>query len=114
MDVDMEGVPHAALPGAHRAGPSSDTSEDGWECDGWRHELGDSEVAEAYMDAKFGGEGADMVEIAGEGGTEGCAALLCSWLLLLLFSCSLCLFASASALALDSIRASGDYTVKGT
>ena len=28
-------------------------------------ELGDSEVAEAYMDAKFGGEGADMVEIVG-------------------------------------------------
>ena len=51
--------------GAHRAGPSSDTSEDGWECDGWRRELGDSEVAEAYMDAKFGGEGADMVEIVG-------------------------------------------------
>ena len=46
---------HGALPGAHRAGPSSDTSEDGWECDGWRRELGDSEVAEAYMDAKFGG-----------------------------------------------------------
>ena len=76
MDMDMEGVPHAALPGAHRAGPSSDTSEDGWECDGWRRELGDSddgwrrelgdsEVAEAYMDAKFGGEGADMVEIVG-------------------------------------------------
>ena len=65
MDVDMEGVPHVALPGAHRAGPSSDTSEDGWECDGWRRELGDSEVAEAYMDAKFGGEGADMVEIVG-------------------------------------------------
>ena len=50
---------------AHRAGPSSDTSEDGWECDGWRRELGDSEVAESYMDAKFGGEGADMVEIVG-------------------------------------------------
>ena len=36
--------------------------------DGWRRELGDSEVAEAYMDAKFGGEGdimADMVEIVG-------------------------------------------------
>ena len=68
MDVDMEGVPHAALPGAHRAGPSSDTSEDGWKCDGWRREvreLGDSEVAESYMDAKFGGEGADMVEIVG-------------------------------------------------
>ena len=32
---------------------------------GWRRELGDSEVAEAYMDAKFGGEGADMVEIVG-------------------------------------------------
>ena len=57
-------------------GPSSDTTEDGWECDGWRRELGDSddgwrrelddsEVAEAYMDAKFGGEGADMVEIVG-------------------------------------------------
>ena len=60
MDVDMEGVPHAALPGAHRAGPSSDTSE---ECDGWRRELDDSEVAESFMDAKFGGEGADMTEI---------------------------------------------------
>ena len=62
MDVDMESVPHAALPGAHRAGPpSSDTSEDGWECDGWecdgwRRELDDSEVAKSYMDAKFGGE----------------------------------------------------------
>ena len=53
-------VPHAAFPGAHRAGPSSDTSEDGWECDGWHRELGDSEVAESYMDAKFGGEGADI------------------------------------------------------
>ena len=80
MDVDMEGVPNAALPGAHRAGPSSDTSEDGWECDGWRRELGDSddgwrrelgdrEVAEAYMDAKFGGEGADMV--GGDRGRDG-------------------------------------------
>ena len=28
-------------------------------------QLGDSEVAESYMDAKFGGEGADMVEIVG-------------------------------------------------
>ena len=67
MDIDMEGVPHAlpTRPFLHRAGPSSDTSEDGWECDGWRRELGDSEVAEAYMDAKFGGEGADMVEIVG-------------------------------------------------
>ena len=53
MDVDMEGA---------RAGPSSDTSE---ESDGWRRELDDSEVAESYMDAKFGGEGADMVEIVG-------------------------------------------------
>ena len=41
---------------------------------GWRRELGDSEVAEAYMGAKFGGEGADMVEIVGEGGR---AALRC-------------------------------------
>ena len=41
---------------------SSDTSE---ECDGWRRELDDSEVAESYMDAKFGGEDADMVEIVG-------------------------------------------------
>ena len=56
MDVDMEGVPHGAPSGAHRAGPSSDTSEDGWECNGWRRE---------YMDAKFGGEDADMVEIVG-------------------------------------------------
>ena len=61
MDVDMEGVPNAALPGAHRAGPSSDTFEDGWEYDGWRRKLDDSE-AESYMDAKFGGESADMVE----------------------------------------------------
>ena len=30
-------------------------------------ELDDSEVAEAYMDAKFGGGGADMVEIVGGG-----------------------------------------------
>ena len=65
LPKDVHDFPPAALPGAHRAGPSSDTSEDGWECDGWRRELGDSEVAEAYMDAKFGGEGADMVEIVG-------------------------------------------------
>ena len=65
MDVDMEGVPHGAPSGAQRAGPSSDTSEDGWECNGWRRELDDSEVAESYMDAKFGGEDADMVEIVG-------------------------------------------------
>ena len=32
-----------------------------------------------------------MVEIVG--GWQGCAAPLCSWLLLLLFSCPLCLFA---------------------
>ena len=38
-------------------------SENGWECYGWRRELGDSEVAESFMDAKFGGEGADMTEI---------------------------------------------------
>ena len=48
---------------AHRRHFSED--QDGWECDGWRRELGDSQVAEAYMDAKFGGEGADMVEIVG-------------------------------------------------
>ena len=62
MDVDMEGVPNGALPWPLRAGPSSDTSE---ESDGWRRELDDSEVAESYMDAKFGGEDADMVEIVG-------------------------------------------------
>ena len=62
MDIDMEDVPNGALPWPLRAGPSSDTSE---ECDGWRRELDDSEVAESYMDAKFGGEDADMVEIVG-------------------------------------------------
>ena len=62
MDIDMEDVPNGALPWPLRAGPSSDTSEEG---DGWRHELDDSEVAESYMDAKFGGEDADMVEIVG-------------------------------------------------
>ena len=46
-------------------GPPLTLPRRGWECDGWRRELGDSEVAEAYMDAKFGGEGADMVEIVG-------------------------------------------------
>ena len=35
------------------------------ESDGWRRELDDSEVAESYMDAKFGGEDADMMEIVG-------------------------------------------------
>ena len=42
MDIDMEDVPNGAVPWPLRAGPSSDTSE---ECDGWRRELGDSEVA---------------------------------------------------------------------
>ena len=42
---------------------SAHLSENGWECYGWRRELGDSEVAESFMDAKFGGEGADMTEI---------------------------------------------------
>ena len=37
-------------------------SEDGSECDGWRRELGADEVCENYMDAKFGGEEADMAE----------------------------------------------------
>ena len=37
-------------------------SEDGSECDGWRRELGAGEVCENYMDAKFGGEEADMAE----------------------------------------------------
>ena len=37
-------------------------SEDGSECDGWRRELGADEVCENYMDAKFGGEVADMAE----------------------------------------------------
>ena len=32
------------------------------ECDGWRRELGADEVCENYMDAKFGGEEADMAE----------------------------------------------------
>ena len=38
-------------------------SDDGSECDGWRRELGADEVCENYMDAKFGGEEADMAEI---------------------------------------------------
>ena len=38
-------------------------SDDGSECGGWRRELGDDEVCENYMDAKFGGEDADMGEI---------------------------------------------------
>ena len=37
-------------------------SEDGSECDGWHRELGADEVCENYMDAKFGGEEADMAE----------------------------------------------------
>ena len=37
-------------------------SEDGSECDGWRRELGTDEVCENCMDAKFGGEDADMAE----------------------------------------------------
>ena len=37
-------------------------SEDGSECDGWRRELGADEVCANYMDAKFGGEEADMAE----------------------------------------------------
>ena len=85
-EVGVEGVPPVPLPGAS-AGPSSDASgsysregsecddwchdpglrgfsasEDGSECDGWRCELGADEVCENYMDAKFGGEGADMAE----------------------------------------------------
>jgi hypothetical protein len=36
--------------------------EHGSECDGWRRELDDGEVRENYMDAKFGGEDADMSE----------------------------------------------------
>ena len=82
--VGVEGVPPGPLPGAS-AGPSSDASysgdgsecddwrhdpglrglsasEDGSECDGWRRELGADEVCENYMDAKFGGEDADMAE----------------------------------------------------
>ena len=39
------------------------SSDDGTECGGWRRELGDDEVRENYMDAKFGGEDADMAEI---------------------------------------------------
>ena len=84
----VEGVPPGPLPGAS-AGPSSgfssedgsvcgdpgddwlhdpglrglSSSDDGTECGGWRRELGDDEVCENYMDAKFGGEGADMGEI---------------------------------------------------
>ena len=79
-------MPPGPLPGAS-AGPSSGSSEDGsvcgdpgddWlhdpglrglsssddgtECGGWRRELGDDEVCENYMDAKFGGEEADMAE----------------------------------------------------
>ena len=44
------------------AGPSSVASEHGSQCDGWRRELDDDEVRENYMDAKFGGEDADMSE----------------------------------------------------
>ena len=83
----VEGVPPGPLPGAS-AGPSSGSSEDGsvcgdpgddWlhdpglrglsssddgtECGGWRRELDVDEVCEYYMDAKFGGEDADMGEI---------------------------------------------------
>ena len=42
--------------------PALPPSEDGSECDGWRRELGADEVCENYMDAKFGGEDADMAE----------------------------------------------------
>ena len=44
------------------------TFEDGWVCDGWRREFDDCEVAESYMDAKFGGEVADMAEVVAGGG----------------------------------------------
>ena len=49
------------------------------------------------MDAKFGGEGADMVGRSWEGGSAAlrCFARGSCSFLLLLFSCSLCLFASA-------------------
>ena len=60
-EVGAEGVPLGSLPGTS-AGPSSVASEHGSECDGWRRELGDGEVRENYMDAKFGGEDADMSE----------------------------------------------------
>ena len=61
------------------------------ESDGWRRELGADEVCENYMDAKFGGEDADMAERHRDReGAVGLAPLLLRreallWLLLLLF-----------------------------